>query len=328
MDPFGNSVVATVSGVGLAYDGIGSPSGGIIENIVVSVGGVVQGTISTSIAVSQMRPIVEAEIVGSDSSAIEDYLLGFDWTYHGTSAPDITPSTVGDSVVFNPRGNDVFNVNGGNDNIFAGDGNDTINGGAGNDTLRGGAGGDDIRGAAGADLIYGENGWDRIWGGGGNDTINGGAGNDTLRGGAGGDRISGATGADVIYGENGWDRIWGGGGSDTLFGGTGNDRIDGGSGRDIIDGGQGNDTLTGGAGNDVFVFSGTFGNDVITDFNSSNGAEQIDLSGVAAITNWADLSANHMSQVGNDVLIDDLAGNTIRLSGVTLASLDAGDFLF
>ncbi|PPB79351.1 hypothetical protein LV82_02978, partial [Albidovulum inexpectatum] len=56
--------------------------------------------------------------------------------------------------------------------------------------------------------------------------------------------------------------------------------------------------------------------------------EKIDLSAVSAITNLADLMANHIAQVGADVVIDDLAGNTITLTGVSLANLDASDFVF
>ncbi|PPB79364.1 hypothetical protein LV82_02972, partial [Albidovulum inexpectatum] len=54
----------------------------------------------------------------------------------------------------------------------------------------------------------------------------------------------------------------------------------------------------------------------------------IDLSAVSAITNLADLMANHIAQVGADVVIDDQAGNTITLTGVNLANLDASDFVF
>ena len=56
--------------------------------------------------------------------------------------------------------------------------------------------------------------------------------------------------------------------------------------------------------------------------------EAIDLSGVAAITGFTDLSNNHMSQVSSDAVIDDGSGNTITLESVSLGALDAGDFLF
>ena len=37
---------------------------------------------------------------------------------------------------------------------------------------------------------------------------------------------------------------------------------------------------------------------------------------------------NHIFQVGSDVVIDALGGNTITLQGVNLADLDAVDFIF
>ena len=79
--------------------------------------------------------------------------------------------------------------------------------------------------------------------------------------------------------------INGGSSADTLSGGSGNDLINGNSGRDILNGdngndtligGKGNDTLTGGNGKDVFVYTSGDGNDVITDYSSS---DKISISG-------------------------------------------------
>jgi len=53
-----------------------------------------------------------------------------------------------------------------------------------------------------------------------------------------------------------------------------------------------------------------------------------DLSAVTEFVDFADLSANHLSQSGSNVIIDDNAGNTITLTGVNLADLDAIDFVF
>ena len=85
--------------------------------------------------------------------------------------------------------------------------------------------------------------------------------------------------------------------------------------------------MRGGGGADDFIFKGKFGRDVIKDFNAQNHKEDIDLSGVKPIKNFRDLSNNHMSQDGDDVLIE--AGqNKIVLKSVELSELDAGDFLF
>ena len=71
-----------------------------------------------------------------------------------------------------------------------------------------------------------------------------------------------------------------------------------------------------------------FGDDVITDFAAGSDLEKIDLSDVSAIADMADLLANHMNQVGVDVVIDDGTGDTITLNGVNLGQLDAEDFIF
>jgi len=91
---------------------------------------------------------------------------------------------------------------------------------------------------------------------------------------------------DVSGTHDGNDTLLGGAGNDILFGGGGNDVLDGGKGNDILLGGTGNDTLIGGPGNDIliggsgadtFVWkAGDTGNDVIKDFNASEG-DRIDL---------------------------------------------------
>jgi len=45
-------------------------------------------------------------------------------------------------------------------------------------------------------------------------------------------------------------------------------------------------------------------------------------------TDFQDLADNHVSQVGDDLVIDELAGNTISLLDVTLSDLDSADFVF
>ncbi|WP_417498541.1 hypothetical protein [Lacimonas salitolerans] len=79
---------------------------------------------------------------------------------------------------------------------------------------------------------------------------------------------------------------------------------------------------------DTFVFADGFGQDTIADFDALDGFEKIDLSGVSAITNWADLFNNHMTQVGNRVIIEDGTGDFVQLNNVNLGDLDALDFIF
>ena len=80
-------------------------------------------------------------------------------------------------------------------------------------------------------------------------------------------------------------------------------------------------------GDDTFIFNDTHGYDIIEDFDATNDAERIDLSGIAAITSYADLPGHRMSQVGNDVIIDTATGQ-ITLLNVSMADLDQNDFVF
>jgi Ca2+-binding RTX toxin-like protein len=65
------------------------------------------------------------------------------------------------------------------------------------------------------------------------------------------------------------DRLYGGGGVDTLDGKAGADYLEGNAGNDILDGGLDDDELLGGKDFDTYKFSGNWGNDVISDSDSS-----------------------------------------------------------
>ena len=131
-----------------------------------------------------------------------------------------------------------------------------------------------INGTAFADTIGGLGGNDIINGLGGNDYLDGGSGNDTLNGGDGDDILIGGLGNDALNGGNGWDvadytgagagvnvnlatgTATGGAGNDTLTGieevrgSAYNDVLTGDGGNNILRGGGGIDTLNGGGGND------------------------------------------------------------------------------
>ncbi len=255
-------------------------------------------------------------------------------------------SGYGDTLTGDDASNDLWGL-AGSDNLSGGDGYDRLYGGDGADTLSGGLGGDLLSGGSGSDQLHGDTGHDNLFGGDGFDYLAGGDGADTLSGGAGNDTLLGGEDDDLVFGDDGNDSLWGGpSGNDTLNGDAGNDVIRGESGDDLLDGGAeddalyggsgedtlvggaGADSLWGGAGEDVFVFADGFGVDQILDFNAASTVERIDLSAVSAILDWSDLTSNHASQVGADVVIDDLAGNTITLLGVSLAGLGQGDFVF
>lgn len=145
------------------------------------------------------------------------------------------------------------------------------------------------------------------------------------------DRINGTEHIDELYGGKGNDRMSGKQGTDLMFGGNGNDVLNGNSGRDLLYAGKGDDILTGGRGNDTFIFGSVtrkWGNDTITDFDAFSRQEKINLQDVGSIKNFNDLSKNHMTQVGDDVVIDALRGKSITLLDTELNDLDKSDFIF
>ncbi len=251
----------------------------------------------------------------------------FDPLGAGDDVLDLGQSTA-NLTVEGYAGNDEITTGSGNDSVRGGTGWDTLTGGAGDDTLQGQGGWDSFVGNDGNDVINADAGNDTVDAGPGDDTVTGGGQNDILNGGPGADLIRGGNGRDVVNGDDGNDRLLGGFGGDTLNGGNGDDNIRGENGLDIISGGPGNDLLRGEGQSDRFDFADGFGNDTILDFDANDDGERIDLSSVTAITDFADLMANHASQAGSRVIIDDGAGNTIRLDGVALADLDPVDFLF
>ncbi|QTF57223.1 retention module-containing protein [Stutzerimonas frequens] len=110
-------------------------------------------------------------------------------------------------------------------------------------------------------------------------TVIGGSASSSHTGAAGNDYLSGGAGDDLLYGLQG---------NDTLGGGTGNDLLVGGAGDDILIGGLGNDQLNGGGGADTFAWkAGDLGNDVIKDFNASEG-DRIDLTGLLSEMDGSD----------------------------------------
>jgi Ca2+-binding RTX toxin-like protein len=132
----------------------------------------------------------------------------------------------------------------------------------------------------------------------------------------GNDRLSGGEGEDGLYGGIGNDTLMGQDGYDFLAGEAGNDRLDGGVGRD---------TLAGGIGADVFVFSSFRAGerDLVTDFVP--GQDRMELQGVAGmgglVLRDVTIGGVRMAEVG-------VGGHLIRLEGLAVRDLDAGDFLF
>ncbi|MDB5525646.1 MAG: hypothetical protein JWM58_3409 [Rhizobium sp.] len=127
---------------------------------------------------------------------------------------------------------------------------------------------------------------------------------------------------------DGADQLHGGSGDDKIYGGAGNDRLFGDAGADLLDGGIGNDRLAGGAGEDLFVFRTGTGRDTIVDFDAQgNGHDVIDLSRLAGIADFADLKANHMTEEGENVVIQS-GGNRITLAHVSMQEINSQNFDF
>ncbi|MDP0929251.1 M10 family metallopeptidase C-terminal domain-containing protein [Paracoccus onubensis] len=229
-------------------------------------------------------------------------------------------------------GNDTVRGGYGADQLFGGDGYDTLLGESGNDILHGHGGNDSLLGHAGDDVLYGGGRADRLRGGNGEDRLYGETGNDVLFGGAGRDKLSTGAGNDRAYGGSGKDYIFGGTGNDAIFGDGGNDRLFGDVGADTLTGGGGRDTLIGGGGADMFLFSTGDGHDVIKGF-SRNDTEDISLTQIIAINNFADLVNNHLRNAHGDAMIVYGTGS-ILLAGVNFGDIgfgrayDADDFIF
>jgi len=262
--------------------------------------------------------------------------------------------TEGPDRIFGTNWADTIDALGGDDLVKAKGGNDTVLGGSGNDALYGDWGDDVLVGNTGNDRMYGGAGNDRmIWNNGdGSDLMEGGSGydvtevngadtaGDVFTIAADGDRVAfartnlgpftldiGTTERLEVNGQGGDDTITGGEGLDGLIklkldGGAGNDTITGGDGDDAIYGGWGDDTLTGGDGADTFVFR--HGSDVVTDFE--DGSDRINIAKVPGFDDFSDL-AGHIQADGGDVVID-LGANELRLEDVSLAWIDASDFVF
>jgi Ca2+-binding RTX toxin-like protein len=131
--------------------------------------------------------------------------------------------------------------------------------------------------------------------------------------------LTGGNGDDQLIAGNSGDRLAGNSGNDLLIGGSGNDQIYGGSGDDIIYGGGGSNYLSGGTGRDIFVIGTADGaHNTISDFSVADE----DVLNIFGVANPLALAV----QSGNDTLIVLGANDTIRLLGVSAASLTADNF--
>src|SRR5690606_1582056 len=161
---------------------------------------------------------------------------------------------------------------------------------AGNDTLTGYASADQISGGAGNDYLYGATG------------------DDQLNGEPGEDRLYGEDGKHLVPGAEGTDTLRDCNGNDILEGGAGNDSLGGEAGNDILEGGAGNDTLSGDAGSDVYRFSRGWGQDTLSNYDTSTGK-------VDAIEFAGDIAPSdiQITRSGNNLVLS-LSGATDKVT--------------
>jgi hypothetical protein len=205
--------------------------------------------------------------------------------------------------------------------------------------------GDKLAGTSWGEYLAGRGGNDRLDGKGGDDVLAGGKGDDTYVVNSKGDQVEELTsqGTDTVFASISY-TLTGTVENLTLSGkaglnGTGNavankitgnlgaNTLKGLAGADHLTGGQGNDKLYGGSESDHFVFRKGDGTDAIKDFDVK-GADHdvIDLSHITGISDFADLKAHHMVQVGASVVIDYTAHDSITLGGFKIKDFSAADF--
>ena len=193
-----------------------------------------------------------------------------------------------------------------------------------------------------------------------------GAGADTVIGGDGGDVIFGEDGNDVLGGDldsnailGGLDKVYGGAGDDILLGGGGPDTLIGGDGLDYVQGGAGNDTIYlegdrrllsantyvtvfaevwGGAGGDRFVvapsslMTGFELRNLIQDFELNTVDEKVDLSLIAGVYGFEDLSFGFIVEGGAGGMTVSVRGSAfgplVTLAGVSSSESLRDKFIF
>ena len=197
----GQPATFTATGIGFGAGLIGGQPyivSGVMDTLTFTAGGETITWTNMNIQMADFSQAVYEDDNGIDSTAIEDFLLAFDWELNLSNSDDIAPagSTVGDGVPLNLQGDDIINALGGDDNLFSGDGNDIIRGGTGNDILNGGNNRDVLEGGLGLDILIGGTGHDRLVGGNGNDELRGFSGRDLLIGGRNDDILTGGLGPD------------------------------------------------------------------------------------------------------------------------------------
>lgn len=132
--------------------------------------------------------------------------------------------------------------------------------------------------------------------------------------------LVGTSARNVLSGAGGNDTLYGRAGNDLLRGGSGHDRLIGEAGNDLFFGDTGNDRMSGGSGADVFVFNLGAGNDIITDFSSTDRLKFDDAIWSGSLSSAVELVAERARIISGDVVIDLTDGQSLTLDGVSSLS--------
>lgn len=210
---------------------------------------------------------------------------------YGNAAAFLDGSQLQNQTISAGNGND-FVAAGSHDAIKLGQGSDTVQAGS-NDAISAGNGSDQITAGSSSIITLGN----------GNDAAVAGS-KSTLVVGNGNDTISVGPNSSVTVG-NGNDLVAAGAGSSVTLG-NGTDTVKAIS-----------SLIHAGTGYDTFVFVGNFGQSTITNFNPQKDTIEFDHSNFASVTTIF----GDMSQHGANVVIDDGRGDTLTLTGLSVAQL-------
>jgi Ca2+-binding RTX toxin-like protein len=240
----------------------------------------------------------------------------------GVDTADYSDKTVAVAVALNGAANAVVKIGSASEDVVRNIEN--LIGGAGADRLTGDGLANNLFGRAGNDVLQGGAGDDGLVGGTGADVLDGGAGVDTAdysdKTDAVAVALNGAANAVVKVGGASEDVIRN---IENLIGGAGADRLTGDALANVLAGGRGDDRLTGAGASDTFVFMPVFGQDVVSDFSSSDKL-RIDH---AIFSDFAGL-LSASQQIGANTVITASAADAITLENFNLASLTASQVQF
>ena len=235
---------------------------------------------------------------------------------YGESGNDIIEGKGGDDELYGNGGNDTIKGEEGDDTVLGHPGDDSIEGNAGDDLLSGDPGDDLVSGGEGYDTLYGGAGDDKLYGGDDDDIIDDGAGDDILEGNTGNDTLRGRGGEDELIGGDGDDLIisYSDAGEPDIAQDTDQPKVY--SEQPFL---EAHDTLTGGTGADTFEFKLLINaKDKIIQKHADPATGRINWQGVAGENDnphdhWVDA-------IGNDVILDfnKSEGDKIKILGHTV----------